>query len=570
MPFAQILRTHADVNEGARNELPKSCRFEPHDNFLAGGSFFKRFNPRLPTFGHVTAVASRVNALISVNPTFGGLGTLMSPAPLDVSRTSSGIVVPAVSNAPPAPTGFVNLINLLLGPAVPYLSPDPSTSLEANSIAQNEPVDGETTRSPQLIADALIRSMLNRSMSKTPLLGTAVSSTARKDRNSTPAADQSRTASIAGTPVAIELVAPVPSPPISPPVTTQATAPASSQDHNPKTVQEPPPHGTAALPTTAVKPELAFSLRLTPIETLKVDVSEGPGKPAAELPANPLPQAQAPTQSLSPGQSEPQPRSQQPQPEPLPGAAAEAAPMIAAKPIAPKEAGSKLAAASSATQERGNPRPASQAAQDAVPTVAAVASPPPAGDHAASFARALDVPSPGAPATFGNPAPAEHTPQTATEALRASEPAVPMESPTPPTSTHGIAVRIALPDTPHVDVQVVDRAGQVQVAVRTPDTELQASLRQDLGTLVNSLERSGFHTEAFTPHDAIPQAGASSQMNFQNNSHHQDPGSGEQGHPSGNPGGGSRDRQQESQQQGQQRQRSRLSQAWIEALENAA
>jgi hypothetical protein len=151
-----------------------------------------------------------------------------------------------------------------------------------------------------------------------------------------------------------------------------------------------------------------------------------------------------------------------------------------------------------------------------------------------------------------------------------SEPVVELESPTPPGVAQGIAVRIALPDTPHVDVQFVDRAGQVQVAVRTPDTGLQSSLRQDLGTLVNSLERSGFHTEAFTPHDAIAEAGGSSPMNFQDNGRHHDPGSGEQGRPSGNPGGGSRDSQHGSQQQGQQRQRSRLPEAWIETMENAA
>jgi hypothetical protein len=47
-----------------------------------------------------------------------------------------------------------------------------------------------------------------------------------------------------------------------------------------------------------------------------------------------------------------------------------------------------------------------------------------------------------------------------------------------------------------VDVQLTDRAGQIHVAVRTPDPELEMSLRRDLDTLVDSLERSGFRTVA--------------------------------------------------------------------------
>ncbi len=38
------------------------------------------------------------------------------------------------------------------------------------------------------------------------------------------------------------------------------------------------------------------------------------------------------------------------------------------------------------------------------------------------------------------------------------------------------------------------------MAVRTADAELQTSLRQDLGTLVDRLEHSGFHAETLVPH----------------------------------------------------------------------
>jgi len=147
--------------------------------------------------------------------------------------------------------------------------------------------------------------------------------------------------------------------------------------------------------------------------------------------------------------------------------------------------------------------------------------------------------------------------------LRSSETTASPEPISAPATAQGIAVRIALPDAPPVDIQIIDRAGQVQVAVRTPDPALQSSLRQDLGSLVNSLERSGYRAETFTPREGVLQTAASSQM--------QEPGSGEQGNSSGKHGSGNQDgRQPSQQQQQQQRQRGRPLQNWIETMENTA
>jgi hypothetical protein len=76
--------------------------------------------------------------------------------------------------------------------------------------------------------------------------------------------------------------------------------------------------------------------------------------------------------------------------------------------------------------------------------------------------------------------------------------------------TQQIDVRITPPQSPSVDLQVSQRSGQIQVVVRTPDAGLEAVLRQDLGTLVHSLERSGFQAETF-----IPNSSESSRMNSQ-------------------------------------------------------
>jgi hypothetical protein len=167
----------------------------------------------------------------------------------------------------------------------------------------------------------------------------------------------------------------------------------------------------------------------------------------------------------------------------------------------------------------------------------------------ASIANAGDCPGPLA-------APAERAPQTAAEALRASEPGAPPNLTPPSCAAQEIALRIALPDAPPVDILLVERAGQVQVAVRTPDAGLLSSLRQDLGTLVNSLERSGYRAETFTPQDEAPL----------NNGRQRDPGSGEPGDPSGKHGA----RNQDGRQPPQQRQGGRQTQDWIEIIENAA
>jgi hypothetical protein len=58
-----------------------------------------------------------------------------------------------------------------------------------------------------------------------------------------------------------------------------------------------------------------------------------------------------------------------------------------------------------------------------------------------------------------------------------------------------IAVRISAPDASPVDLQVRERGGAVHVAVHSANGELQTSLRQDLGTLVDRLYHSGFHSE---------------------------------------------------------------------------
>jgi hypothetical protein len=155
------------------------------------------------------------------------------------------------------------------------------------------------------------------------------------------------------------------------------------------------------------------------------------------------------------------------------------------------------------------------------------------------------------------------TPHTSVAAtLRTSEPAIVTPPPAPAThSAQEIAVRISRPEAAPVDLHVVERAGEVHVAVRTPDATLESSLRQDLPSLVRSLDRAGFHAETFTPAPITVHAAGgsfSSSMSFRDSQ--SDP-------QSGGFGQGDRSGARQEQQQ-QQRQRGALT--WFQEMEKAA
>jgi hypothetical protein len=115
-----------------------------------------------------------------------------------------------------------------------------------------------------------------------------------------------------------------------------------------------------------------------------------------------------------------------------------------------------------------------------------------------------------------------------------------------------ISVRISQPDSPVVDLHVTERGGEVHVTVRTPDVELQTSLRQDLGTLTNSLERAGYHAETF-----VPRATSAAQTNLRDDRQPQQGFSGR---------GGS---QSESGSGKQKEQKEQRGASWLEELEQS-
>jgi len=68
-----------------------------------------------------------------------------------------------------------------------------------------------------------------------------------------------------------------------------------------------------------------------------------------------------------------------------------------------------------------------------------------------------------------------------------------------PQPARQISLKLTGPDSAKVDVELSEKGGKVQVAVRTADRELAKSLQGDLGDLVGRLETKGFKTEVWIP-----------------------------------------------------------------------
>ena len=157
----------------------------------------------------------------------------------------------------------------------------------------------------------------------------------------------------------------------------------------------------------------------------------------------------------------------------------------------------------------------------------------------------------------------------------------PAELASPPAragAAHEIDVRISAPDTAPVDVQVKQRGGEVQVAVRTADGGLQTSLRQDLDTLVARLEHTGFRTETIVPQESPSRIQGDGPQNFTMTSsfraHAMEQSARSSGNSDNSNNGESSGRQQHSsdsgarQQQQQRRQNSSQHLEWIQAMED--
>ena len=115
--------------------------------------------------------------------------------------------------------------------------------------------------------------------------------------------------------------------------------------------------------------------------------------------------------------------------------------------------------------------------------------------------------------TLTTSAPSEPRNQEAVDQPRASKPLMPaLTQPPQPTTASQIAIRLDSPDaTSQVELRIRERAGEVQIAVRSNDQGVATTLRQDLGDLVKRLEPhtsspDSIHQEspAESTHQTIP------------------------------------------------------------------
>jgi hypothetical protein len=364
-----------------------------------------------------------------------------------------------------AGTGFLDLIGLLL--ALPSQQPKEQTVEHPIEQSTAAPVTLLQTATPDQIAAALIKSMSKSTPARIVSLPTALAKkTAQKS-------EETNLAQVTAPPVLRDLASPnnltVSTPPALPQVTLRSATEATNELTSPTSAAQM--SGTAIVPgdTVTVIPNapapntpVAFEMVLTP-QSSPAQPAQSAMQPAPQMKPDPLP---------DPPATEPT------RPTPL-----TAKPGLRA-PIQPQEEPERVlaAAASAATADNASQGNLSQAPFHQSPPPEVVQS---------------------------QPSPSADTPAPAPEIK-----AVDQTTQVKPGSAQQITVRVSTPQAPAVDLHVVQRAGHVEVAVRTPDPVLETALRQDLGTLVHSLERSGFHTETFVPVTAAGSA-SSSQMSSQ-------------------------------------------------------
>jgi hypothetical protein len=470
---------------------------------------------------------------------------------------------------PQAPGGFVNLVNLLLGsPHADAAAGDASGAVAPSALvasaASNDtqstgtfipPLPSQPMAPPvsaSQLADAMIRSMFTSAGNVASLTTSGAGASGASARGAStgpeapiPAVQSSNPQSDSNS----QLAGTVPSAPMAPmPLQIQSgIAPSTTvRSTGPLTIgvgstatraagQKLPfgalPAGTAIIPVASkiMPAPLAFGLRVTPVAE--------PITPESPVPAakQSAPAPPAPATLIDPEFST---------------TAAEMQPEPAAVPEV-RTADPKPAAAPAVEGVDAKTGQDGQMHGEAVPIVTAASAVVNEGSAAGSdgfndFARQMSGAIPnaasvavgdkaqGSSGPFGEPSAAP----SAAQALRASElsaPAAPVQA---AAAVKEIAVRIATPQAPAVDVHLVERAGQLQVSVRTSDGGLQTSLRQDLGSLVNSLERSGYRAESFLPRETSLAAAMSAQTSSQNGRREAEAGPGGR---SGNPGDTSQD-----------------------------
>ncbi len=161
-----------------------------------------------------------------------------------------------------------------------------------------------------------------------------------------------------------------------------------------------------------------------------------------------------------------------------------------------------------------------------------------------------------------SPGSADQTPSTAATAPNAYTPAssittnkaastTPVSSVSEPVQSHlpartqNIDLKIGGPDNSQVDVRISQRAGDVQVTVRTPDGDLAQSLRQHLPELSDRLSQGGVAGDVWQPQTAQAANTGTNDSGSRYSDDAQTQQQAQQQHSRGNPQQGSQQQQQD-------------------------
>jgi hypothetical protein len=106
------------------------------------------------------------------------------------------------------------------------------------------------------------------------------------------------------------------------------------------------------------------------------------------------------------------------------------------------------------------------------------------------------------PAPVTPPAPERSIPVSAATSIEAVS--IPLAAPKATSHVTDVSVNIQVPRADasgddRVAIRMLQRGSEIHVSVRTPDSQLAQSLRQDLGKLTTGLDQGGFRTETWRP-----------------------------------------------------------------------
>ncbi|HML18377.1 MAG TPA: flagellar hook-length control protein FliK [Bryobacteraceae bacterium] len=329
---------------------------------------------------------------------------------------------------------------------------------------------------------------------------------------------------------------------------------ASSGREQSATRQSAVPENTAirVRPGDAPESEVSFAARLTPLE---VATTEPLSAPALDFTSGVFPSSfsGAPNRAQAAQDIAQQQAANQAKPGDAPSA-----PTTPAPPTPIAEAETAPATPSDNSKPQGDPKPQDDPKPQYDPKPQVEASVTPGAIIPQSFATApLSAPATPEPSSpRGADIKGDSLPTATADAVGASEVQSAAAAPAGPAVglAQEISVRVSQPAAPAVDLHISERGGEIHVSVRTPDAALETSLRQNLPTLTNSLERAGYHTETF-----VPQSSSSAQTSSREDS--------DSSHPDWSGRGNSDGASQNGRQQ--QQSRDQREKSWIEALENA-